>query len=367
MQVNFNILNQKGAPAVYEDSLANRPAASFQGRLFVDTDAPTSTGIYRDTGTSWQLIAAPGSTPPPVTNIYNSNGFLTDSRIVDLNFESLEFNTSNSIGTSGSFKFYAGGSVGKFNHIHIFSGNQFFTGWRTAGTLFFEISGFSNTAPQGIFLNYSNFQHRYGFTNTNITITDQSFLTEHSIQLKSQNSFGNESILKLNFTNLITLYQSVNNGINLNFATRFYQFGQINGNNNTGLFINDATQQIYTKNGANFWGLYFDFVNNDYRIGRLSGNGSLMFLTPNVATMNLGNGTTTQAQCGLTASQCNFGFIPALGGELRFIGSNFSITGITSYTINGTGITSGTAGGSSGQHLNITINGTPYKIKLENP
>jgi hypothetical protein len=57
MKVNFNVLNQKSAPALYESSLANRPTAGYMGRLFIDTDIP-STGIYWDSGTVWYKIAS---------------------------------------------------------------------------------------------------------------------------------------------------------------------------------------------------------------------------------------------------------------------------------------------------------------------
>ena len=60
LQVDFNILNQKGTPAFFADALANRPAAGFAGRIFVDTDNP-STGMYRDTGTIWVSVASVGT------------------------------------------------------------------------------------------------------------------------------------------------------------------------------------------------------------------------------------------------------------------------------------------------------------------
>jgi hypothetical protein len=44
---------------LYADALINRPAAGFVGRIFIDTDNP-STGIYRDTGTSWINVAGGG-------------------------------------------------------------------------------------------------------------------------------------------------------------------------------------------------------------------------------------------------------------------------------------------------------------------
>lgn len=51
--VNFNILNQKGAPAVYEDTAANRPDAGQSGRLFIATDTKI---LQRDNGTSYDTI-----------------------------------------------------------------------------------------------------------------------------------------------------------------------------------------------------------------------------------------------------------------------------------------------------------------------
>jgi hypothetical protein len=44
--------------------------------------------------------------------------------------------------------------------------------------------------------------------------------------------------------------------------------------------------------------------------------------------------------------------------EMKGGGDNFDISG--------TALLSGSAGGNSRQHLRVIINGTPYKIKLEN-
>jgi len=51
-------IDQKGTPALYSDTLANRPAAGFTGRLFVSTD---TFALYRDNGTTWDLIGGPGT------------------------------------------------------------------------------------------------------------------------------------------------------------------------------------------------------------------------------------------------------------------------------------------------------------------
>lgn len=56
--IDLSILNQRQTPAFYADTLANRPAAGFVGRIFVSTD---TYAFYRDNGTSWDLIGGPGT------------------------------------------------------------------------------------------------------------------------------------------------------------------------------------------------------------------------------------------------------------------------------------------------------------------
>jgi len=51
---NVSVLNQKGSPALYTDTFANRPAFGYAGRLFIAND---TSAIYEDTGTAWVLIA----------------------------------------------------------------------------------------------------------------------------------------------------------------------------------------------------------------------------------------------------------------------------------------------------------------------
>jgi len=55
--VDFNILNQLGSPSINSNTFANRPAAGQTGRLFISTD---TFEIYRDNGTTWDLISGGG-------------------------------------------------------------------------------------------------------------------------------------------------------------------------------------------------------------------------------------------------------------------------------------------------------------------
>tara|TARA_R110002126_G_scaffold288316_1_gene441940 strand:- start:4422 stop:5633 length:1212 start_codon:yes stop_codon:yes gene_type:complete len=56
--IDLSILNQRQTPAFYADTLANRPAAGFVGRIFVSTD---TFAFFRDNGTGWDLIGGPGT------------------------------------------------------------------------------------------------------------------------------------------------------------------------------------------------------------------------------------------------------------------------------------------------------------------
>ena len=77
IEVKLDVLNQKASPALYAASLADRPAASFTGRLFVDSDSP-STGLYRDTGSSWIQIADAGAGTSGTLQQVTTNGNTTN-------------------------------------------------------------------------------------------------------------------------------------------------------------------------------------------------------------------------------------------------------------------------------------------------
>ena len=52
-----NVLNQKGSPAIFEDTFANRPSAGYTGRIFISTDTFV---IQRDNGTGWDSLGGGG-------------------------------------------------------------------------------------------------------------------------------------------------------------------------------------------------------------------------------------------------------------------------------------------------------------------
>jgi hypothetical protein len=79
MFVNFNILNQLGSPAINSNTYANRPAAGQTGRLFVSTD---TFEIYRDNGTTWDLIGGPGTSTITGTGTATQVAYFTSSQAI---------------------------------------------------------------------------------------------------------------------------------------------------------------------------------------------------------------------------------------------------------------------------------------------
>jgi hypothetical protein len=78
--IDLSILNQRQTPAFFASSLATRPAFGFAGRIFIDSDVP-STGLYRDTGSAWVQIADPGAGTTGTLQQVTTNGKTTNQGI----------------------------------------------------------------------------------------------------------------------------------------------------------------------------------------------------------------------------------------------------------------------------------------------
>jgi hypothetical protein len=99
MFVNFNILNQLGSPAINSNTFANRPAAGQTGRLFVSTD---TFEIYRDNGTTWDLIGGPGSSTITGTGTATQVAYFTSSQAIGSSANLYWDNTNSRLGIGTS-------------------------------------------------------------------------------------------------------------------------------------------------------------------------------------------------------------------------------------------------------------------------
>ena len=117
IQVDFNILNQKGSPALYQDVFASRPAASLAGRIFLATDTGN---LYRDTGTTWVQIATGGGPTPGIDDVLAVGQKFTADRDIDCNNK--EFLLQNAKlftieNQSGAAYFQQSGSIVRFGDL----------------------------------------------------------------------------------------------------------------------------------------------------------------------------------------------------------------------------------------------------------
>lgn len=163
MFVNFNILNQLGSPAINSNTFANRPAAGQTGRLFVSTD---TFEIYRDNGTTWDLIGGPGSSTITGTGTATQVAYFTSSQAIGSSANLFWDNTNTRLGigtaTPGvALDIHSTGIMAQFNTTSA-TGNSYLAFQRTgtnvwrlgdqynAGANFFQIHNIalSNNAVQ---------------------------------------------------------------------------------------------------------------------------------------------------------------------------------------------------------------------------
>ena len=119
LKVSLDILNQKGTPAFYSDTLANRPAFGFAGRVFISTDTGQ---IFEDTGSAWTLIADAGVGGGSLETV-TTNGNTTDKGIV-ITANGLSSNSITNTGnTQGSVLFAGAGGLESQSNASFFWDN----------------------------------------------------------------------------------------------------------------------------------------------------------------------------------------------------------------------------------------------------
>ena len=360
LSVDFSILNQKATPAIYADTLALRPSASFAGRLFVDTASPY--GIYRDTGSAWvQIAAGTGGSGSTGVNGLNGTtniglgGTLTDT-ITSIAGNSKTFIISNTI----------------YNNFSSTNSNI------TSSLITqFDYAQLQSTDNLGVF---SFFRVKKNIQNTvfngasfglSLDDTTGKFVLGDYTNGRKYNSFVVND--DANTFYLTTSYNQVNNAQDLFYASnatstvRFVKLGDFNNyDNQYSLIIDDANEFIKTTNANGDNGI---ILTNSYAV--LGSYNSTQYL---YLSVDYGTNSIAAYNSALTSTGLNLDFT----NELYKFGSNNceikcdNLSQFIEFTTNAliftdAALQSNTSGGNSGEHLVITLNGTQYKIKLENP
>jgi hypothetical protein len=159
--------------------------------------------------------------PPPSTNIYNSDGTLTENR---------QLNGANSFSLTYQ-------SLTNFNIINNAANGGFYCNLQN------NTYGIGRQLFESVILSSDNQYVRIksGFSN------------EFFVSSTGISSFSGDVSLKLEKNNnkIKTQYQGLDNGLNLDFTNDLYQFGQINGGNATTLKIDDAAAFPVQVSGTN--------------------------------------------------------------------------------------------------------------------
>ena len=288
-KVEFSVLNLKATPGIYADAFANRPAAGYPGRVFIDTDNP-STGMYRDTGTVWVQIAETATSDVDTLQNVTDNGNTTtnsisvghastpvaiiDARTPFTNLNNADSfcvaaNTARNITSNASFGVNYVNTVYGFQSL-VFNGNA------TIG------NGGINSA--GNFINFLN-------NNTTGTVSVTQAATIRAIAGTQTGIYYNTGAASTVFTHVAALktLQPINTGSLPALVT-----------NNYGLLVADNTANSGTITYTNRWGIYQEGASDknyfaaNVLIKSTTDNGNALQVTGNAnITGNLGLGTSS--------------------------------------------------------------------------
>lgn len=240
-KVNFSVNNQLATPAIHAAALVNRPAAGQPGRVFIDTDNP-STGIYRDTGTAWLQIAGTGGGGSSTLQNVTDNGNTTDNTLI-LTYDSL-FNGSNAIeffDTGTTATRYSITKQGTGNRLTL-QGNS---------PLSTNDMGLMIDAPNNTLRTYwgSSFNSRgisCDFTNNIYRLGNISGTAgEQGIYI---NSSGNVGIGSTNPTSKITINQTSTGEQKISFQLSGTEYGYLTTNTSSGNVFVGSDQSGYRLN-----------------------------------------------------------------------------------------------------------------------
>lgn len=414
--VTLDILNQKGTPAFYADTLANRPAAGFEGRVFISTD---TFDLYRDTGSTWVLLSPSGGGGISGSGTTNTLPLFTGSTILGDSALTQQAGISITIGsfaTPYDFIGYGNNYANKFikngaspNDLLAGDGNVI-----TAGTGITISGGVISSSGGGGGISGSGSIGQVSYFNGSTSITgDNNFFWDSLQGFLGIGTFAPIAVVDVNGNTPLPLI-SVNQ-LNSTFDS-ILDFKHAGGNRwrigtlyNLGLY----SFGIYdTLSGVNRFSIYNTgqtfigqdilssglFVVNSFNpddhivvIGanapsirvRTSGTAAINQFGLGLATTvnNFIQGTTGGEFCIFNDSVSpspivfginNFGLVnevARLSSAFNFLvgspvdtGEKFQLSG--SIRVNGQ--TSLTSSGNSGNHLIVNCDGILYKIKLEN-
>lgn len=290
LKVEFSVLNLLATPGLYAAAFANRPAAGYPGRIFIDTDNP-STGMYRDTGTVWVQIAETAAADTDTLQIVTDRGNTTTNSItvgasstpagtIDVRRQTAALNNSND---------YAFVSV---NTPTVTAGASFGNTNINAAAALQSVTFSSNATLTNQNITAAGyFQNTIGNTNGG-TITVNQSGTIRAISAISAFSYYNTLA-----ATTITHNSAIRTGLVINSGA-----GTATVTNNYQVLINDSTPISGAVTYTNRWGIYQEGTSDknyfaaNVLIKSTTDNGNALQVTGQANfTSNVGIGTSSPA------------------------------------------------------------------------
>jgi hypothetical protein len=363
-EVDFHILNQKATPAIYSDTLANRPAASFAGRLFVDTAAPY--GLYRDTGSAWVQIAGNGGGGSSTginglngtTNI-GLGGTLINDTIINGNNQIFAVQNADLFqATSGNLNIQTG------------LGTQY--SFLTSNSTQLYIGQVNNSLFSQFIFSSQAIQTSFNGDNYGLQLDDsigKFVLGDYGNNRKYNSIVVNDDTNSFYFT---TSYNQANTAQDLFYASnatstsRFVVLGDFNNYaNHTSLIIDDGNSFIKTQNINGDNGIVI--TNNFTFIGAKNAVDKLYFSVDlgSSAIQSFYNNFSDGLDLDFTSRNFRLGGFN-VGTTWLEVNDNADILTFTTnnLTFTGASLENPTPGVIATKALLITLNGTQYKINL---
>lgn len=146
IRVYYEVLNQKGTPALYSDNYAQRPAAGYVGRIFY---SPDTAQIFYDTGSTWTLLADAGVGSGSLASVCANGNTTATGIIITAGGLSTNSLTSTNL-TAGSIPFIGTGGLFSQDNTNLFwdNTNKYFGINTNTPSTYLDVHGTNNVAVQ---------------------------------------------------------------------------------------------------------------------------------------------------------------------------------------------------------------------------
>lgn len=258
------VLNQREAPALYEDLRSKLPAPGFRGRIFFATDGTVGDTIYRDTGTLWEVLASNNPTVTGVTNglsLFGNDvglgGTLVQNTQINCDTYLIKFDNYGQFGigntnepsmlfdtNNGKINTYYNGSIRGFDFDFVNNIYQF-------GDLLFNVNGTAfiiNDASQLIYT-----------TNGGVSRGLELELNNGFYKLGDYNFTVNGTYIEIDDGNVTiqTRFNNLKGGIQLDYSNSYFSIGDYNNQlNGTFFAVNDGSQTLVASTNLAVGGTY---------------------------------------------------------------------------------------------------------------